>query len=179
MIRLDQYSKGDYQHGPITRRIIWMIISICFFETAIPWPSKLKVFLLRLFGTNIGRHVVIKPNVKIKYPWKLYVGDFCWIGEFAWIDNLDMVNISDNVCISQGVYILTGNHDYKSPNFTLFTRPVIIECGCWVGAKSVLCPGTVMREGSVATVGSIVTCELESTGVYQGNPAVKKKMLRK
>ena len=53
--------------------------------------SGFKRFLLRLFGAKIGKGVVIKPCVNIKYPWKLRIGNYVWIGENVWIDNLDTV----------------------------------------------------------------------------------------
>ncbi len=174
MINLSDYDNANYNHGGLVKRVTWIIISGLFFETWVPWPSALKVFLLRIFKANIGVNVVIKPNVKIKYPWFLSIGSHTWIGEFVWIDNLACVNIASNVCISQGAYLLTGNHDYKSKKFTLFTKAIEIEEGCWIGAKVVVCPGVILKAGSIACVGSVVTTELDSMSIYQGNPAVKK-----
>ena len=73
-------------------RVLWVVVSGLFFQTWFPWPSGLKVGLLRVFGARIGSGTVIKPRVTIKYPWKLEVGDHVWIGEQAWIDNLDQVS---------------------------------------------------------------------------------------
>ena len=73
--------------------------------------SGLKVFLLQLFGAKVGKGVVIKPNVNIKYPWLLEIGDYTWIGERAWIDNLAQVKIGKNCCISQGAMLLCGNNN--------------------------------------------------------------------
>lgn len=175
MINLEQYNNSGYKHGPLIKRCLWMTFSYIFVETSIPWPSFFKRTLLRFFGAKIGRDVVIKPNVKIKYPWKLNIGDFSWIGEYVWIDNLDYVSIDDNVCISQGVYLLTGNHNYKSQGFDLFTKPINIKSGCWIGAKSIICPGVMINHGAIVTVGSVVTTDLNSMTIYQGNPAIKKK----
>ena len=46
---------------------------------------RFKRWLLRLFGARVGRHVIIKPGVRVKYPWRLTIGDNSWIGERAWI----------------------------------------------------------------------------------------------
>ncbi len=59
--------------------------------------SGLKCSILRLFGAKIGKKVVIKPGVNVKYPWFLEIGDFSWIGEDVWIDNLGKVKIGANV----------------------------------------------------------------------------------
>jgi putative colanic acid biosynthesis acetyltransferase WcaF len=133
----------------------------------------LKVALLKLFGSKLGKGVVIKPNVIIKYPWNLTIGDHTWVGEHVWIDNLAEVNIGSNCCISQGAYLLTGNHDFTSPSFDLMVASINVSNEAWIGAKSTVCPGVNLQQASVLTVGSVATKELEPFGIYQGNPALK------
>ena len=118
---------------------------------------------------------MIKPQVNIKYPWKLTIGDFVWLGEQVWIDNLGSVEIHNHVCVSQGAMLLTGNHDYKKPSFDLKIGEIIIKSGVWIGAKSVVCPGVVCEENSVLLASSIATKDLITNKIYQGNPATPKK----
>ncbi len=129
--------------------------------------------MLRLFGANIGKGVLIKPGVNIKYPWFLEIGDHCWIGENAWIDNLAKVTLGAHVCISQGAYLLTGNHDYGKPGFDLIVKEIIIEDGVWIGARSVICAGVTCKSQAVLSAGAVATKDLEANSIYQGNPAVK------
>jgi putative colanic acid biosynthesis acetyltransferase WcaF len=142
-----------------------------FFENRIPWPYFIKVWILKIFGAKIGSGVVIKPNVKIKYPWKLLCGDHVWIGEKSWIDNLAYVKIKSNVCISQGVYIFCGNHNYKNTSFDLIVEEVLINEGSWLCAKSIVGPGVICGYNSILTVGSVATKNLDDFGIYKGNPA--------
>lgn len=135
--------------------------------------SGLKVFLLRIFGAKVGKGVVIKPNVNIKYPWLLEIGDHTWIGERAWIDNLAQVKIGKNCCISQGAMLLCGNHNYKKPTFDLIVKPITLEDGAWVGALSVVCPGVTIKSHAILTVQSVATETLEPFALYKGNPAVR------
>lgn len=141
------------------------------FETAWPWPSSLKVGLLRFFGGKVGRGVVVKPSVKIKYPWFLKVGDHCWIGEQVWIDNLAQVTLGNHVVVSQGAYLLTGNHDYKSPHFDLSLGPIVIGDGAWIAARSIVGPGVTVGTLTVLGLGAVATRDLEERSVYGGNPA--------
>lgn len=133
--------------------------------------SSLRRALLRLFGAHVGRGVVIKPGVRVKYPWLLRVGDYAWIGEDAWIDNLALVSIGANACISQAAYLCTGNHDWSDLHFALKLGPIDIGDGAWVGARAVICPGTKLSEGAVASAGSVASGELQPNGIYAGNPA--------
>jgi len=170
-VDLSKFDNSWYEVGSIIRRVLWYISNFIFFKTLIPYPYKLKVFILRFFGAKVGKNVVIKPDVNIKFPWFLEIGDNVWIGENAWIDNLTWVKIGNNVCISQGAYICTGNHNYKKESFDLIVKPVIIEDGVWIGAKSVVCPGIRMKNHSILTVCSILNTDAEEYTIYRGNPA--------
>lgn len=175
VVDLSRYSNDWFAPGSKIKIILWTLVSAFLFRTSLPLPSSIKVNLLKIFGAQIGDGVVIKPCVNIKYPWKLYIGNYSWIGENVWIDNLDVVKIGDSCCLSQGCYLLTGNHDFTSTTFNLLLGQINIENEAWVGAKAVVCPGVTMQRGSLLTVGSIATKNLDELGIYQGNPAIKVK----
>lgn len=171
---LSSYDNSWYKPGPLLKRGLWYLASAVFFRTAFPF-SPLKTALLRLFGARVGRGVVIKPHVTIKYPWFLSVGEHTWIGEKVWIDNLAQVNIGADVCLSQGAYLLTGNHNYQKPSFDLVLGTVDLEDGVWIGARAVVCPGVRCLSHSVLSVGSVATADLEPYTIYAGNPALKRR----
>jgi putative colanic acid biosynthesis acetyltransferase WcaF len=170
-VDLSRFDNSWYRPGGVVRRLLWYFCNAAFLNSSLPYPSSFKGSLLRLFGARVGRGVVIKPNVNIKYPWFLEVGDAVWLGEGAWIDDLTGVKIGNNVCISQGAYVLTGNHDYKRPAFDLILKPVVIEDGVWVGARAVICPGVTLGTHSVVTAGGVMTRDAEAFTIYTGNPA--------
>jgi len=153
--------------------ILWLLCNALFMRNPLNLSSGVKKSALKLFGAKIGKGVLIKPAVNVKYPWKLEIGDHCWIGENVWIDNLVKVKIGNNVCLSQGAMLLTGNHNYKTESFDLMVGEITLEEGTWIGAKSVVCPGITCQSHSVLSVGSMATKNLEAYSIYQGNPAVK------
>jgi len=172
-VALKTFSTNNYDKGRGKLiQLIWIFCNALFLKNSWFVFMGFKVFLLRFFGAEIGQGIVIKPNVNIKFPWKLVMGNDVWIGEEVWIDNLDKVTIGNDVCISQGALLLTGNHDYKSSSFDYKNEPICIENGVWIGAKSVVCPGIICENESILTVGSVATKNLESFGIYQGNPAL-------
>lgn len=158
------------------RQLLWYFINLLFFINPLNPSSRLKCVLLRLFGARLGKSIMIKPGVNIKYPWHLIVGNNAWIGENVWIDNLTTVTIGNNVCISQGAMLLTGNHNYKRPTFDLVIDGIVLEEGVWLGAKTVVCPGVTAYSHSILTVSSVATKNMEPFSIYSGNPAV---LLRK
>lgn len=173
---LSKYDNSWYQPGPFFKRLSWYVVNELFLRNPLNMSSSLKIFWLRLFGAKIGKGVVIKPHINIKYPWKLSMGNHCWIGEGVWIDNLNEVTIEDHVCISQGAFLLCGNHNYKKQGFDLMTAPIVLKEGSWVGAKSIIGPGVTLESHSVLALGSVTSDDLEAFGIYRGNPAVKIKV---
>ena len=160
---LSKFDNSWYDPGGGTlKRLVWYFANILFLMS--PWnpSSRLKVWILRLFGARIGKGVVIKPKVNVKYPWNLEVGNFVWIGEGVWIDNLTSVRIGDNVCLSQGAMLLCGNHNYKKPTFDLIVGHITLEEGAWMGAKSVAVGGITMKSHSVLSVNSVANKDLEA-----------------
>ena len=173
-VDLKLFNNAWFNHGAgLIIRGLWYLFNAIYLNSYIFPFSGLKKFWLTIFGAKIGKGVVIKPKVNVKYPWKLTIGDYAWIGEEVWIDNLDEIKIGPNCCVSQGAMLLTGNHDFTKTSFDLITKPIVLEEGSWVGARSTVCPGVKLGSHSLLTVGSIATKNLDPYGIYQGNPAEK------
>lgn len=173
---LSKYDNSWYDPGGgAVKRFLWYFVNLLIIKNHWNPISKLRIITLRLFGAKIGRCVVIKPGVNVKYPWLLSIGDYSWIGEDVWIDNLAQVTIGSNCCISQGAMLLCGNHNYKSQTFDLIIKPIVIEDGSWIGAKSVVCSGVTVCSEAVLTVGSIATKDLSENQSYSGIPAQLKR----
>lgn len=173
-VTLKDYNQGNQVvKKNILVILLWYFVNVFFFRSYLFPVSRLKKNILVFFGAKIGKGLVLKPGVNIKYPWFLEIGDYVWIGEGVWIDNLTNVKIGSNVCISQGAMLLTGNHNYKKTTFDLIVGTITIEDGVWVGAKSVVCPGITCKTHSILTVGSVAVKNLDAYYIYQGNPAEK------
>jgi putative colanic acid biosynthesis acetyltransferase WcaF len=168
---LSRFRLGDYRPGNKWRVSAWFLVNYFIFNSAVPWPQSFKSFLLRLFGATVGKGLVLKVRVRIKYPWRLVIGDHCWLGEDVWIDNLEQVTIGNHVCLSQGAMLLTGNHDYSKPDFPYRLGKITLQDGVWLGARSVVCPGVVAGSHAILTVNSVATRNMESWQVFSGNPA--------
>lgn len=172
--KLADFDNSWYNSGAgIIKRTLWYYTNVLFFLN--PWNpfSSLKKFLLRLYGAKIGKGVIIKPSVNIKYPWFLIIGNHVWIGEKVWIDNLAKVEIGNNVSISQGAMLLCGNHNYKKHTFDLIVGEIKLEEGVWIGAKSIVAPGVTCKSHSILSVNSVASKDLREYTIYQGNPAVE------
>jgi putative colanic acid biosynthesis acetyltransferase WcaF len=171
VVLLTKYDNAWFSRGRSRFvEVLWLVLDAALVRSRIPGSIHRRL-ILRAFGALIGKRVLIKPGVRIKFPWRLEIGDDSWVGEDVWIDNLAPVQIGANCCISQGVYICTGNHDWGALAFNLIVKPVKIEDRAWLGARSILGPGVLVGEGAVLSLGSVATSDLASWGIYQGVPA--------
>ncbi len=174
LVQLRAYDNSWYHPGgSFAKRALWMLLGQPVFASKWLPSSGLRVKLLRAFGARIGTGVVIKPAVKVKYPWHLQIGDHAWIGEECWIDNLTTVRIDRNACVSQGAYFCTGNHDWSDPHFGLRIEPIHLGAGAWAGAKCILMPGTVLGAYAVVGAGSVVKGSVPDFEIHAGNPAIR------
>ena len=169
---LSVYENSDFDRGaPRWKEALWVFARCLFFQNALPWPPRLRVTLLRAFGAKIGRHVIVRANVNISFPWRLQVGDHVWIGEDVGILSLAQVTIESNVCISQRVYLCTGSHEFRREDFKLKVAPITVRTGSWVAAAAFAGPGVEIGLGSVVSAGSVVLENVPANVLVQGNPA--------
>ena len=180
-MQLRLYTSGSYTPGaPYWKQLLWYFLGSPFVQSHWLPFSGIKTSILRLFGAQIGQGGRIKPGVRIKFPWRLVVGDEVWIGEDAWIDNLETVILENNVCLSQKVYLCTGNHDWSDPAFSLRVAPIHIQQGSWIAAGAIVGPGVTVGHGAVLTLGGVAARSLEAMTIYAGNPAqaIKRRVIK-
>lgn len=172
MCDLSTFTNSEYNPGRgVVVRTVWYYVSLLIFESGWLPFSKIKLAILRLFGAKIGRGVTLKPHVRIKNPWRLTIGDYCWIGQQVWIDNIENVTICSHVCVSQYSYFCTGSHDHRSPSFDLLAKPIVVETGAWIGARATLLGGVEVGSNAIVAAGSVVVKDVPAATIVGGNPA--------
>lgn len=66
--KLDAFENRYFNRGASRLvELLWMFVQASLFGTWLP-GSCWRVHLLRFFGACIGRGVVIKPHVSVKFP---------------------------------------------------------------------------------------------------------------
>jgi putative colanic acid biosynthesis acetyltransferase WcaF len=140
---------------PRSQVYLWSIVELLIVTN--PWQisSSLRVRALKLFGADIGKGVIFRPRTRVKFPWKLHIGDRSWIGEGVWFHNQDHIYIGSDVVLSQETFLTTGSHAHRR-DMALITRPIHVEDGAWVTARCVLLGGTVIGQSALVTPSSVV-----------------------
>lgn len=170
--QLDQFRLPDHFRGkPAFICQLWWIIQGSVFAWSPQFMYKFRNFLLNLFGAKIGKHVLIRPSVRITYPWKLTIGDFSWIGDQVDLYTLGNIQIGNHTVISQRSYLCTGSHDYNEPTFDIFAKDIVIGDEVWIASDVFIAPGISIGDGAVVGVRSTVLDDLPAGMVCFGYPA--------
>jgi putative colanic acid biosynthesis acetyltransferase WcaF len=170
--RLDQFRvpPGFRGRSAVYTQLWWIVQSTLFGMS----PQALfgwRRWLLQLFGARIGKGVFIRPSVRVTYPWKLKVGDYCHIGDEVVLYTLGEIEIGDCVVVSQRSYICTGSHDYTSPTFDIYAKKIVIESEAWVATDVFVAPGIRIGSGAVVGARSSVFSDVPPGVIAVGSPA--------
>ena len=150
---------------------LWWIVQGTIFRCSPQFMYGFRRFILKLFGAKIGKDVIIRPTVRITYPWKVSIGDFSWIGDDVVLYSLGEIKIGNNVVISQKTYLCTGSHDYSKITFPIFAEKIIIKDECWLATDVFVAPGITIEKGTVIGSRSSVYKNIPANKVCAGNPA--------
>ena len=130
--------------------------------------------------TKIYSNLLINMGMKIeKYP--RYIDPSVWFDGTGYA----IISIGKDSVLSKDVVILT--HDYSiargmqaigklDPNNekdTLFLKEVSIGKNCFIGARSIIMPGTIIGDNCIIGAGSVVKGKIYENTIIAGNPAKK------
>jgi putative colanic acid biosynthesis acetyltransferase WcaF len=152
--------------------LVWQLVQATFFRLS---PQPLYAWrraVLRVFGAKIGRRVLIRPTVRITYPWKLEISDSSWIGDHVDLYTLDTIKIGRHVVVSQRSYLCTGSHNYEDIAFSYKTAPIVIDDEAWVASDVFVAPGVTVGYGAVIGARSSVFDDIPPAVIAMGSPAV-------
>ena len=127
-------------------------------------------FWFRIFGAKIGTNVLLRPSVRMTYPWKVTIGDYSWLGDGVELYSLDTITIGSNVVVSQNTYICTGTHDYGVASFDMVTAPICIKDQAWVASDVFIHPGVTIGEACVVGARSTVGKDMPAGMLCVGSP---------
>lgn len=152
---------------PLKTVLLWSVVELLLVTN--PWQisSSLRVRALRAFGAEIGRGVIFRPRTRVKFPWKLRIGDRSWIGEGVWFHNQDTISIGSDVVLSQETFLTTGSHAHRR-DMALVTRPIVIEDGVWLTSRCVVLGGTVVGRSALAQPMTLLRGTITPNTVVRG-----------
>lgn len=104
----------------------------------------------------------------------LHLGEGAIFNHGVHIENVAPVQIGPRTGLGVWTLVLTSTHDVGPHDMRLGDwryESVTIGAGCWIGARSVILPGTTIGDGCIVAAGSVVRGVCEPDGLYAGVPA--------
>jgi putative colanic acid biosynthesis acetyltransferase WcaF len=160
---------GESWDAPAWKVYLWGLAEVLLVTNPMQISSRLRRVVLVAFGARIGDGVLLRPRLRVRFPWKLTIGDRSWIGEDVWLHNQDALTIGADAVISQGTFITTGSHAARR-DMALLTRPVVIGDGAWVTARCIVLGGSRIGTSAVVTPGTVVNGDVPDGALF-GQPA--------
>lgn len=150
--------------------MLWSLAELLFVYN--PWQpsSTLRARVLRAFGATIGTGVILRPRLRVRFPWKLEVGDDAWIGEGVWLHNQDRITIGHDAVISQDTFLTTGSHAHRR-DMGLIVRPIVVEPGAWVTSRCIVLGGSRIGRSALVTPLTVVNGDVPDGVVFGSSPA--------
>ncbi len=143
----------------------WALVEPLLVRNSLQLSSRLRVAVLRFFGASIGSGVITRPGLRVRFPWKLEVGDRSWLGEDVWLHNQDRLLIGADVVVSQGSFVTTGTHAFRT-DMALKTRPIHIRDGAWLTSRSIVLGGVTVGESALVLPNTVVRRDVPANAIF-------------
>lgn len=138
----------------------------------------------------IGDDCCIRASIILyKSSSKITIGNNVYIGPGTILECVESITMANNILISANCNIIdTNSHSliaaeriddtkdwqkglrYKNWD-VVKSSPVIIEDNCWLGLRSIVLKGVVLKEGTIVAAGAVVSKSYDSFSLLAGNPA--------
>jgi putative colanic acid biosynthesis acetyltransferase WcaF len=146
---------------------LWSLVELLFVTNPLQVSSGLRVRVLRLFGAEIGQGVIFRPRTRVRFPWRLHIGDRSWIGDGVWFSNRDHIYIGHDVAISQQTFLSTGSHAHRR-DMAVITRPIHIEPGAWITVRCIVLGGAHIGRSALIAPHTVVSGPVPANTIWNG-----------
>lgn len=148
-------------------------------------PEKIRVYVYKIFGMNIGRGTVIRQGCFFDQN-RISIGENCFINKNCQFhmggEEKGKIAIGNNVRFGMDVELICVSHligDEKQRAAEDTYEPIIINDGCWICARVTILEGVDIGKGTIIAAGSLVNKDCEPNSLYAGIPARMIKKLDK
>lgn len=148
-------------------------------------PSRLfaiKRFLAIWAGIDVGDGVCINGFTRFHGKGEVGIGSNTWVGvsNSFYRTESSVIRIGKDCGIGPEVAFITGSHEIGGKDRRAgegVSGDIVIEDGCWIGARVTILGGVTISRGSIIAAGAVVCSDVKENAVYAGVPAVFKRSL--
>jgi maltose O-acetyltransferase len=155
-----------------------------FILWALP-PTRLfaiRRILLALAAVDVGDDTCVCGHGWIFGRGDLKIGRGTWVSPGVVIHTHTQapIQIGERCDIGPGTMFITGSHQLGTAERRAgigTAKTIVIEAGCWIGARSVILGGVTIGAGSIIAAGAVVTRDVLPNTLVAGVPAIPKRTL--
>lgn len=116
--------------------------------------------------------VVCHWTTEVKCPENVTLGKNVVIGTDCVIGASAPIYLGDDVLLSPGAMVETGTSDISTPiPYAKLSKPIRIERGVWLGARSIVLAGVTIGENSIVAAGVVVRKNVPANSFVTGERA--------
>lgn len=138
------------------------------------FPYRLRRIQYRKCGMHLSESAYIFNGCKFSSA-NFEIGDNSYMNKDCTVYNEhSYVCIGSNCAIALEVMFCTADHEIGNERLRAgnpMHRGIIVEDGCWIGARAIILSGVTVRRGCIIAAGAVVTKNCEENGLYAGVPA--------
>jgi maltose O-acetyltransferase len=139
--------------------------------------ARFRGHIMKMAGMKIGHGTIIMGMPQMHGPGDIYrrlhIGSNVVVNIGCLFDLSSPITISNHASLGHEVMILTSSHEIGGKAHRagpLYTAPVIIMEGAWIGSRSVILPGVTVGVGSIVGAGAVVTKDVPPHTLVGGVP---------
>jgi len=152
-------------------RLLWSVVEVTVFRCSFTNMYAWRVWLLRLFGAQIGRQCTIRRTVHVEVPWHLSMGHNSCLGDHCIVYSLGQITLGDRVTVSQYAHLCAGTHDHTRPDLPLLRLPIVIGDDAWIATDVYVGPNVQVGPGALIGARSSIFKDLPAWKICVGSPA--------
>lgn len=140
------------------------------------WLSSrfVRPWLARLLGMKCGRRTFLRRGHYYGNIRNIRIGDGTRMNRDVFFDALNTITLGRNVFVGFQVTFITSAHELGDARLRcgdLYSMPIVVEEGVWIGACARIGPGVTVGTGSVISIGAVVTRNIPPNSLVAGVPA--------
>ena len=134
--------------------------------------EKRRGLIKQMFGT-VGDNVWINQPLTLAVGSTVTIGDGCYINSGLMLIDDYKITIGNGCLFGPNVTLCTTGHPIdpeERAKGSMYSFPIAIGDGAWIGAGSIILPGITIGEYAVIGAGSVVTKDIPAYTIAVGNP---------
>jgi maltose O-acetyltransferase len=135
-------------------------------------PQIVRTMLYRLSGLDI-RSFNVREGQVIDNS-NIHIGDHTFVNRHCSFEGHGSIYIGDDCKLGPEIAFITSSHD-RLPDGTIdnvfIPGEIRVEDGAWIGARSVILPGSVIERDCIIAAGAVVRGRCLAGQAYGGVPA--------